>query len=109
MNWYVYIVECKDGSFYTGISTDIERRIKEHNADNIKGAKSLRGKKPVLLVFSEIYKTQFEARKREHAIKNWKQEYKLKLIEKGSVAQLAEHLPLKEVVGSSSLPGLTKK
>lgn len=82
MDWFLYIVKGQDNSFYTGITTDLERRISEHNFDNIKGAKSLRGKRPVTLVYKEKFKTQSEARKREAAIKNWKREYKLKLIKK---------------------------
>ena len=82
MNWYVYIVKCKDDSFYTGITTDLKRRLTEHNSNNLKGAKSLRGKRPVQIVYSEEYETQTEARKREVAIKNWKRKYKLKLIDK---------------------------
>ena len=78
MKWFLYIVKCRDDSLYTGITTDITRRIKEHNLGI--GAKSLRGKLPVELVYSEIYNSQNEARKREEAIKSWKREYKLKLI-----------------------------
>jgi len=85
MKWYVYIVQCKDDSLYTGITTDLERRLFEHNTNNQKGAKSLRGKRPVKLVYSEEYKDQIEARKREVAIKNWKRKYKLKLIDKAHV------------------------
>ena len=84
MNWYVYIAKCKDGSLYTGITTDIKRRIEEHNSNNIKGAKSLRAKRPVGLVYSEEFKTQTEAAKRETAIKNWRRKYKLLLIKKGN-------------------------
>jgi len=81
MKWYLYIVKCQDGSLYTGITTDITRRVQEHNQGN--GAKSLRGRLPVNLVYSEIYSSQNDARKREEAIKSWKREYKLKLIKKG--------------------------
>ncbi len=81
MNWHVYIVKCSDESLYTGITTDINRRVLEHNTSN-RGAKSLRGKRPVSLVYSELYTNQSEARKREAAIKKWKKEYKLKLIAK---------------------------
>ncbi|MCL4382319.1 MAG: GIY-YIG nuclease family protein [Patescibacteria group bacterium] len=80
MKWYVYIVECSDGSLYTGITTDIKRRIIEHNNDNIKGAKSLRPKRPVTLKYFEEYNNQSEARKRESAIKKWARDYKIKLI-----------------------------
>ena len=82
MNWFVYIVKCKDNSLYTGITTDIRRRIIEHNTDSLKGAKSLRGKRPVIMVYSEEFQTQSDARKREAAIKNWKRLNKIKLINK---------------------------
>ena len=78
MKWFVYIVRCRDDSFYTGITTDINRRVLEHN--NKKGAQSLKGKLPVKLVYQEEYADQGEATKREKAIKSWKREYKLKLI-----------------------------
>ncbi|MBP9716944.1 MAG: GIY-YIG nuclease family protein [Candidatus Levybacteria bacterium] len=84
MNWHVYIVKCSDESLYTGITTDINRRVIEHNTNNKLGAKSLKGKRPVVLVYSEDYETQSEARKREAAIKQWSRAYKLKLIEKHS-------------------------
>ena len=78
MKWFLYIVKCRDESLYTGITTNLARRVCEHNLG--KGAKSLRGKLPVALVYSEMYNSQEEARKREEAIKSWKREYKLKLI-----------------------------
>ena len=80
MNWFVYIAKCKDGSLYTGMTSDLKRRLLEHNSDGIKGAKSLRGKRPVKLVYSEEYEFQTDARKREATIKNWKRKYKLLLI-----------------------------
>ncbi len=82
MSWFVYIVKCNDDSLYTGITTDVQRRLKEHNFNNKKGAKSLRSKRPVSLVFWEPYNNQSEARIREAQIKNWKREYKLKLVNK---------------------------
>ena len=88
MKWYVYILECKDNSLYTGITTDIIRREREHNTDNKLGARSLRGKRPVKIVYYESYLTQTEARKREASIKIWKREYKLKLIEKSKFSKL---------------------
>jgi putative endonuclease len=84
--WYLYILKCSDDSLYTGITTNIKRRVKQHNLG--KGAKSLRGKLPVKLVYSEEFMSQNEAAKREKAIKGWKREYKLKLISRG--------LPLKK-------------
>jgi putative endonuclease len=80
MLWYVYVLECKDGSLYTGITLDLDRRVREHNSDNRKGAKYTRTRRPVILKYTETYKTQSEARVREAAIKSWKREYKIKLI-----------------------------
>lgn len=84
MIWYVYIVKCSDESLYTGITTDIKRRIIEHNTSNTSGAKSLRGKRPVELVYSESHDSQSAARKREAAIKQWSRVYKLNLIKEYS-------------------------
>lgn len=78
MKWFLYILRCGDGSLYTGITTDINRRVWEHN--NKVGAKSLRGRLPVELVYKEEYSSQKEAAERERSIKAWKKEYKLKLI-----------------------------
>lgn len=78
MNWYLYIVECSDKSLYTGITTDIKRRISEHN--NKIGAKSIRGKLPVKLVYNELYTSQVDAAARERQIKSWHRKYKLFLI-----------------------------
>jgi len=78
MEWYVYIVECKDGSFYTGISNDVEKRIWKHN--NKLGAVSVRGKLPVKLVFQELCGTKSLAAKRESEIKCWNRKEKLILI-----------------------------
>ena len=77
------MVQAKDKSLYTGMTTDVKRRIGEHNTDNNKGAKSLRGKRPVQLVYQEEFSSQTEARRREVAIKNWRRKYKLKLISEG--------------------------
>ena len=84
MFWFVYIVRGKDGYLYTGIAKDIKKREKEHNVDNRLGAKSLRAKRPVKIVYFEKYSNQSEARKREAAIKKWNKKYKIKLINKGS-------------------------
>jgi len=79
MSWFVYIVECKDGSLYTGITTNLKRRVKEHNSG--KGAKAIvKSKRPVKLVYTELCADRSGAVKREMSIKNWKREHKLKLI-----------------------------
>ncbi len=78
--WYLYIAECKDGTLYTGITTNIKRREWEHNNDNKHGAKSLKYKRPVKIRYFEQFINQTDARAREIEIKGWKRLYKLKLI-----------------------------
>ena len=80
MNWFVYLAEGNDKSLYTGITKDIKRRETEHNFDNIKGAKALRAKRPVKIVYFEEHDTQSEAVKREKEIKGWRREKKIHLI-----------------------------
>ena len=78
-NWCVYIVRCADNSLYTGITTDLERRLFEHNnAKN--GAKYTRPRRPVALVYQEIAESRSQASKREREIKNLTQQQKLLLI-----------------------------
>lgn len=67
MNNYVYILECADGTYYTGWTTCLERRIEEHNSG--KGAKYTRGRGPVKIVYHEAFETKEEAMSREYAIK----------------------------------------
>ena len=64
---YVYVVECKDGTFYTGYTTDIKRRMREHNAGE--GAKYTRGRYPVILKHQELFDSRSRAQKREYQIK----------------------------------------
>ena len=87
--WFVYIALCQDNALYTGITTNIKRREKEHNLDNKLGAKSLRAKRPVKIVYTEAYHNQKQAAQRERTIKNWKRENKLKLIKNQGNKKLA--------------------
>lgn len=80
MNWYLYILRCADDSLYTGITTNLVRRIQEHNTDKARGAKSLRGRKPVTLVYTEKHINRSAASLREAAIKKLSREKKLELI-----------------------------
>jgi putative endonuclease len=77
--YYLYIVECADKTLYTGITTDPERRIREHNSTNL-GAKYTSPRRPVKLVFSQKFKTRSLAAREEARIKGLKREEKLKLI-----------------------------
>jgi len=75
---YTYIVRCADDTFYTGWTTDVERRITCHNAG--KGAKYTRSRLPVELVYVEVFDTKEEAMRREAAIKKLSRERKELLV-----------------------------
>ncbi len=77
---YTYIVECKDGTLYTGWTTDLDRRIKAHNTG--KGAKYTHSRFPVVLRYFESFQTKEEAMRREYEIKQLTRKEKQKLIEK---------------------------
>lgn len=82
--YFVYILLCADDSLYTGIATDMERRLEEHNSSD-KGAKYTRGRRPVKIVYNETLGTRSEASKREYEIKKkMTKAEKLKLIEDAS-------------------------
>lgn len=68
MSHFVYIIECSDGSYYTGYTTDVERRVEEHNSGQ--GAKYTRGRTPVKLVHSESFTSRSKAMQREAEIKS---------------------------------------
>lgn len=76
---YVYILKCKDNTYYTGYTTNIEKRLDVHNKG--KGAKYTRCRLPVVLVYQEHYETKGEALKREYAIKKLTRAQKIDLID----------------------------
>lgn len=82
--WSVYIIRCGDGSLYTGIATDVERRFKEHSEGGAKGAKYTRGKRPLELVYHREVGTRSEAMKEEIRIKALPRSKKLLLIDEQS-------------------------
>ncbi len=76
---YTYLLKCSDGSLYCGWTNRLEERVKTHNAG--KGAGYTRSRRPVELVYYEVYPTREEAMKREWAIKQLSRKEKLKLVE----------------------------
>jgi putative endonuclease len=76
---YVYVLECSDGSYYTGYTTDVERRVETHDAGD--GAKYTRGRTPVDLVHVESYETRSAAMRREHEIKQLRRREKERLVQ----------------------------
>ncbi|WP_045856619.1 GIY-YIG nuclease family protein [Teredinibacter purpureus] len=83
--WYVYMVRCADLSLYTGVTTDVERRVKEHNGAS-KSARYTRARQPVVLVYQETASSRSDACKREAHIKTFSRKQKLALQEKASLA-----------------------
>ena len=77
-NWLFYIVKCRDGSLYSGITNNIEKRLQQHNAG--KGAKYTSGRRPVTLVYSESCIDISAARIRELQVKNFSRIKKTNLI-----------------------------
>ena len=79
MPHHVYVVECSDGSLYTGYTTDVDRRVNEHNAGE--GAKYTRGRTPVELRHVETFEERSAALSREHAIKRLSRAAKVSLLD----------------------------
>ncbi len=84
--WYLYILRCGDGSLYTGITTDVERRLSVHRSG--KGAKYTRGRGPLELVYREECGAHSAALKREWEIKHLSREQKLRLLKAGEPKQI---------------------
>lgn len=76
---YAYVLRCSDGSFYTGYTTDVERRVREHDAGD--GAKYTRGRTPVELVHVERFDSKSAAMSREYEIKQLSRAAKEALVE----------------------------
>jgi putative endonuclease len=77
---WVYILECDDGSFYAGYTTDVERRVREHERGD--GAKYTRGRTPVELVHRERFESKSAAMSREYEIKQLSRTEKERLVER---------------------------
>jgi predicted GIY-YIG superfamily endonuclease len=86
ITWFVYIVRCADGSFYTGITNDLPRRLEQHNAGT--ASRYTRTRLPVALVYQESQPNKSMALKRELAIKALSREAKVSLIQWFSTAAI---------------------
>ena len=82
-DWYVYMVRCRDGSLYTGIAKSPGKRVEEHNNDNQLGAKYTRARRPVKLVYQEVFASRSLATKRECEIKRFTKQQKESLVTAG--------------------------
>ena len=77
-NWWVYLLRCADGSLYTGITTDLKRRCRQHNAGT--ASRYTRSRRPIRLVYREAHANRSQASKREAAIKSLSRRQKESLI-----------------------------
>ena len=77
--WWVYLLRCADDSLYTGITTNLDRRLAEHNGDGPAGARYTRSRRPVQLAWCEAAASRSEASQREAAIKRLDRARKLAL------------------------------
>ncbi len=94
-NWYVYMIRCGDGSLYTGITTDVDRRFSEHQASGPKAARYVKGRGPLQLVFTVGVPDRGAALRLEHRIK------RLPRAQKEILIQHPESIW--EVVGAASM------
>ena len=85
MSWWVYLLRCGDGTLYTGITDDLDRRLAAHNAG--RGAKYTRSRRPVTLVWREEQPDKSAALRREYAVKQLTRAKKLALIEGGRLCR----------------------
>ena len=77
--YHLYILKCSDGSLYTGITTDLKRRVMEHNEGKA-GAKYTRARRPVSVVYSRRFRNRSNASREESRIKSLTRSQKLELI-----------------------------
>lgn len=78
--WYMYVVECSDRSLYCGITTDVQRRLSEHNSSK-SGAKYTRSRRPVMLVYAEEHENRSSALKAEASFKRLTRLQKIEIVE----------------------------
>ena len=89
--WYLYVLRCGDGSLYTGITTDVEKRFVAHQSG--KGAKYTRGRGPLVIVYQERCGDHSEALKREYAFKQLSREQKVAFLEQEKMDEKNRELP----------------
>ena len=86
MGWYVYILECGDGTLYTGVTTNPSKRLNRHNGG--RGSKYVRSRGVARVVYTELHRNRSAATRRECKIKSWRRDRKLSLINGASRQRL---------------------
>lgn len=84
--WFVYILRCADRSLYTGVTRDLNKRLRQHNGELVGGANYTRARRPVEVIWSEPCEDRSEAQQREARIKQLTRKQKLSLIAASSSA-----------------------
>jgi len=79
--WYFYVVQCSDNTLYAGVTTNINRRIQEHNTNNL-GAKYTKTRRPVKLIYHKFFENRSTAQKAEYKFKKLTRKQKEKIINK---------------------------
>ena len=77
--WYTYMVKCRDGTIYTGVTKDLTRRIREHNVSS-RGAKYTKSRRPVTLIYHHQFESRSGAQKFEYKVKKMTRKQKLALV-----------------------------
>jgi len=88
--WYLYVVECSDGTFYTGVTTDIPRRVNEHNT-SARGAKYTRSRRPVRTVYWRKMEDKSSAQTEESKFKRLSRKQKQEIISSHLLEKIGEH------------------
>ena len=84
-SWYVYLLQCSDGSFYTGVTTDIKRRLRQHNGEIVGGANYTRARRPVALAWYEACEDRSVAQQREYSVRRLSRREKQDLAARAAV------------------------
>ena len=100
--WFVYMVRTKAGALYTGISTEPERRLRQHSGELTGGAKALKGKGPLQLAFTYVMPCRSSASKLEYQLKQWtKKDKELLLTQAQTQLNLLEQLSGESRIGTT--------
>ena len=86
-SWFVYLVQCSDGSFYAGVTTDLERRVRQHNGEIVGGATYTRARRPVALAWYEVCEDRSVAQQREYSVRRLSRRGKQRLAAKAAVVK----------------------
>lgn len=90
LGWFLYMIQTANGVLYTGISTDPARRLRQHNGELKGGARALRGKGPLSLVYQQAMPDRAAASKAEYQVKQLSKEAKLQLIAQHNIKATSE-------------------